>query len=531
MDTLKKYLYKYPNALPFLSWLFFSLFYWYAAYAKPFSPTSFLSWVYADRCSYYELLTLRDTGIGHPPLFHILQKFVQDILPGYHFIYVRIINYILGSIFIVILTKYLTNFKKHIFFILSICISASVLNSFVYARMWGGVALFSIILIILGETYIKTKKKTYFLLIFVVILMGLFFDYNFILVFPYSFFVFIHYLENKKKLKIQVFSIFILFWLTAFIVSVYKFGYSSTIYTNLNNIYKMGFILYNLIFYAWYIEIVGLIMFLLGITLLIQYRKEKFNELHAFLGILLFLAIIFLFIENGYLRIRYGLLFLFVPFIFYFGMKNKLIFTSYNSRFILSIIYGSIIILVVSPLFWRDLVINRFIIVFLPFIIVLIYKNFSNNLLNIFAVILFFSGINFSFSSYLNDSFFPGYIKDNKSVIFEHPGFYASQYLKSDIKSNRIGKFLNLSIFDKSCRVCSMGTDNIDFSRIDSLYFVSYNQIPINLLLKGYKINNSEIFGITEFDKIQLKYLSLLQSKYCMLFEMKKIKKENLHIE
>ena len=60
----------------------------------------FYSWVYAQKCTYAEILTLKDTGIGHPPLYHLIQKFVSDLLPGYHFVHVRIANFIFGILFL-----------------------------------------------------------------------------------------------------------------------------------------------------------------------------------------------------------------------------------------------------------------------------------------------------------------------------------------------------------------------------------------------------------------------------------------------
>ena len=85
-----------------VSLVIFSSLYWFAAYYKPFHVDEFYSWVYASRCTFKEIFMSKDTGIGHQPLYHIIQKLVQTLFQPYHFSHVRLANYLIGSLFVAI---------------------------------------------------------------------------------------------------------------------------------------------------------------------------------------------------------------------------------------------------------------------------------------------------------------------------------------------------------------------------------------------------------------------------------------------
>jgi len=44
----------------FILWVIFSSVYWIAAYNKPFYADEFYSWVYAERCTFKEIILLKE---------------------------------------------------------------------------------------------------------------------------------------------------------------------------------------------------------------------------------------------------------------------------------------------------------------------------------------------------------------------------------------------------------------------------------------------------------------------------------------
>ena len=103
-----------------LTLLFFTTAFWIAAFYKDYKGDEFYSWVYAKKCTYVEILQLKDTGIGHPPLYHLLQKISQDILPNKPPINVRTVNFIAGVLFLFFLIKFLSRHKLNLFFFYSL---------------------------------------------------------------------------------------------------------------------------------------------------------------------------------------------------------------------------------------------------------------------------------------------------------------------------------------------------------------------------------------------------------------------------
>ena len=185
-----------------LPWIVFSIFYWVAAYFKPFNVDEFFSWVYAERCSFWEIITLRDTGIGHPPLFHLLQKTVQVCFSVYHPLQVRLVNYVVGSVFIILLSRILKREQAVPGFFLAVASSACVLNVFVFSRMWGLVCLASLLLVWSGEKYVKARTRKNAIVFGIVAIFGFVSDYGFVLLIPYMIIVIFsnsQYLERIKR--------------------------------------------------------------------------------------------------------------------------------------------------------------------------------------------------------------------------------------------------------------------------------------------------------------------------------------------
>ena len=95
-----------------IAWILFSTVYWIAAYNKPYHVDEFYSWVYAERCTFKDIFLLKEFGIGHPPLFHLVQKSVQSLFPTYHPAQVRLANYLFGSVFVMLLVSMLSHYRN-----------------------------------------------------------------------------------------------------------------------------------------------------------------------------------------------------------------------------------------------------------------------------------------------------------------------------------------------------------------------------------------------------------------------------------
>ncbi|HRZ26465.1 MAG TPA: glycosyltransferase family 39 protein, partial [Spirochaetota bacterium] len=176
---------RYSNAYYlFLMLLVFSLMYWHAAWNKPFHVDEFYSWVYSYRCTFSEIMMMKDAGIGHPPLYHLLQKVVQTLCTDYHFLQVRLVNYIAAIFYIVSLAVIIYRSRKSYLLCLGVCLSATVFELFLFSRMYGVLSLMALWAYILAEKYINTGNNKYMLLLLLVVVAGFFSDYNFVLVVP-----------------------------------------------------------------------------------------------------------------------------------------------------------------------------------------------------------------------------------------------------------------------------------------------------------------------------------------------------------
>ena len=161
------------------AWVLFSIAYWFAAFHKPVHVDEFYSWVYAERCSFAGILSLADHGIGHPPLYHVLQKMAAILLPHSFPISLRIVNYIAGSIFIILFVRLLL-LQRHLpVFCYGAACSAIILNAFLFSRMYGLVLLFSLLFYWFGEKYYERANLKNAALLLSVFTLGMYADYNF----------------------------------------------------------------------------------------------------------------------------------------------------------------------------------------------------------------------------------------------------------------------------------------------------------------------------------------------------------------
>jgi len=476
--------------------IIFSVCYWYCAIIKPFPTDSYYSWVYAKNCTFSEILSLKDSGIGHPPLFHLLQKMVQTILPGYHAFYIRIVNFFAGIIFFYLLITYLKKYQIHNLYLFSLVISATLMDIFIYARMWGIAVLVSFILYITGEKYVETLSDRYLLYSILLFGFGMFADYNFILMLPYFFIIITKKNRFRKYLFYYACVFLVIVIISIYAYNLYKQGLTDTIYSFINAFISLSFLHFQNLVNFDYMESILFALFIILIYLFFTYNREEINNTHHILWFLSGITILYFAINLDLIRIRVILILLpiFIYYIYYILKKIRIenIWEDIDTRIIASITIGSIILLAINPIFWRSLLESRFIIVLFPMFIVLVYRNFSYSFLSLIAVIVIISGILYMASARVSNSFPAGVIDYNKPNIYGSPRAYATQYLKN-WKKGDVPMFLSMKSFDKSCRICK-------------------------------EVMRKNTFGLTEIDKFQIEYLTPIKENHFYVYEIKKIK-------
>ena len=266
----------------FASWAIFSLLYWIAAYYKPFHVDEFYSWVYANQCSFKEIFSLRDTGIGHQPLYHIIQKLVQTLFQPYHFLHVRLANYLLGSLFVTIFVKTFLKYRNIPFFCYGVSASSALLDTFVFSRMWGLVCFSSLLLLWVGEAYYKNQDRRFIALILVICALGFLSDFNFVLLVPYVAII----LFSRKHYFRYLLPVSLTLMAATWILSEYLYANSIgesiryVFYNLFNNLTKISYGMGNMLFNYWFEETFLLAMLLFGLSLTF-FQKDKNNDIQT----------------------------------------------------------------------------------------------------------------------------------------------------------------------------------------------------------------------------------------------------------
>jgi hypothetical protein len=192
-------------------------------------------------------------------------------------------------------------------------------------------------------------------------------------------------------------------------------------------------------------------------------------------------------------------------------------------RLLISIICAFAILISVNSLFWRDLIDARFLIVLLPFILLILYRYLAPRPLRIISMILMFTGILYITSNAVSDFVPPPAIKHKIPVIFQYVNAYSTQYLTVDKIINREPFIIDFSHYYKNCKTCVMGTDKISYEHYDSLWVVgSYDWDPLSILPKEFTLAKSCANNYTWSDRVQFEYLTPITPWHFCLSEYKR---------
>jgi hypothetical protein len=508
-----------------VSWIMFSIFYWIAAYFKPFHCDEFFSWVYVERSSFKDILMLKDTGIGHPPLFHLLQKFVQTVSPSYHFLQVRLVNYVAGSAFVILFAVNILRDRWLPVLCYGVACSAGLLNIFVFSRMWGLVALCALLGLRFGEDYVNTKRTSYLILFLAACAVGFFSDYSFILIFPYALTIILVAL-NRSRLTTLVMGVFGVAGITGPLIYAWTqrdpgyFAYHITA-----NVPRMAFEAANSLLNFWFAEpflfFVGMVVVAWIVGDRIKAKGDNARKIKLFgnwsaciFGILilvealirytpirtrhvapLVIAIIIAWLVTGYLVVKKHL--------------GSVDWSGRNVRLLFAVFGAMIILVTISPFFWRDLRVARFLSVVVPFIMYLIFLNAPRSTIILFSAAMVVSGVLFIFSKGLGDYFPPPSFEKRPQPVYQNVFGYSTQYMKSSPSEREEPIFLDLFPFKQSCRTCTMGIAASNLYLGDVLYLVARDDYKLSWLeSKGYSVVSKELIGVSWLDKVQFSYLT-----------------------
>ena len=518
----------------FLSWFFFSILYWIAAYNRPFHIDEYFSWVYTERCSFYELLMMKDTGIGHPPLYHLILKLFQRyfyLIPDVYLI--RTANYFLGSIFIILIIKLLSKYKIVPIYYYAIATSATLLDSFIFSRMWGFVALAALLTFNFGERWIRHKSKSNLFFLLLAIVFGFLVDFNFILILPYVIIIFLHKkVIIKKNLLIILFIMFILILFSIYFGNIRDdISIKFMFFSFLDSILRLNFEILNLIFNFWFEETFFISLFLFILFLLHSKAKHKSNTDRNFacnlpFKIVLSMVLLLIFkylLSYDLIRIRYLYMLIFIIF-FYFILKGKIYLNlqQLQTRMACSILGANLLILIINPWFWRDLIDNRFLIVLLPFFFLIILLSFRKQTLNLMSGLIIISGILYSNSTAINDYFTPNPSPDfDEPIVYQDIFTYSTDYFKNDPTYSPY--IIDKTGFEKYCRICEMGNDNIPFESFNSFVLLSrYYDEQMPTIPKKFRLYRTQYACFSDLDKFQLKYFTPIIQVYYKFYFFKK---------
>jgi len=509
--------------------IIFTLFYWNAALSKPFHVDELFSWVYAERCSIQEILTLKDSGIGHPPFYHLIQKTIQIIFTEYHPYHIRIANYFIGLGFLIILIRFLQKYRSVPIFYCGLASSACILNIFVFSRMWGLVCLFSILFISIGESYLE-KNSNKLPLFLIIGILGITADYNFILLIPYMATVYL----AKKRISIsknQLAGLVIIFMIAMFAISAIKYNLNYAVYYSISSIPRMAFQTGNMIFKFLYVEpflIAILCVCLIYLFNWIRDRNDKercSGQLTIAVLLTTILIIVHILIRYNDVEVRYLSLIIigscvFLAYRIFMMDSEGDTLENENRRFAISIIFGILLLLSINPVMWTDVREGRFVAILLPLIIVIIYRSHRIYIINILSVIFLLSGILYS-HSYAVGTFqpAPGNMGKN-NFIYQNIITYSDQYLRYDKQKGREGYLIEMAPFDYSCRVCRLGKSNIEYENYQSVIIVGLdNFIAEGTLKRDFMLKDKKNIEMAEIDRIQNQYFTPILYQKMAIYE------------
>jgi hypothetical protein len=505
--------------------VFFSIAYFIAAYIKPFHVDEFYSWVYVKRCTFVDLLLLKDTGIGHPPIFHLLLKVVQNSVPFFYPLNVRLLNFLIGILFVIILGK---SFKKKnlpVLFVYGVCLSALTLDAFVFTRMWGLTLLISYLVVCQANRVVESRTNKNLIWLGFLACIGLLVDYSFVLLLP---FIFIHLFSvghfSRRNVLFLIGSIFLLWIAASFVFALSHgrgiyFGFYSIFYSLTRYIYTLG----NVFFFFWFEELyVGAIgVFLVSLYVCARRHERSMSANICILSFLVMLITMNLFIKYNFISTRYGIVICVVYLIsFFLGRRNIDFNVSLKQqRIVVSLIFAALIALFVNPFFHPNLFVPRYHIALFPLLLEYVIACRDRKIQKIIGGILIVSGILYVFSYGVSNRYSAPSATDKMPVVFADVSSFSNYYFYGPQETVENAVILDQSLFDHSARMCRMGTTRFDSSTFDKVWLVAQHYFIEQSSSKYAILNVYDHLSL--LDSVLFKYLTPIYPYYFSLYELK----------
>lgn len=524
-----------------LIWIIFSLVYWWAAYIKPVHVDEFYSWVYPEQLTVTEILSRADGGIGHPPFYHLVQKGVQAISPVTNHLILRTANYFFGSIFILLMGFLLMRQGAPLLLLIGVCFSAAVLDAFILSRMWGLVCLFSVLLLIQGEHYIEKRGAFNLILVILITLAGLFADYNYILLAPYAAMVIFGRYPKFRFLVLSSTIFLALAWFSSTFMQMVKHNESGIFYFRevVHSLSKIPHEMGNMFFGLFYEELfVIAVVALTGLWIYLSQRDESTQTTERFRYVMIIvislagLALVSTVIGHTALRVRHlfpislGLTAVIIWFGRHFHITDV---RQRNNRILMTIILGSLVILAVSPIFWRDLRDQRFMLIFFPLLLSFLADNCNKNVLRAFGIVFIISGVIYLTSYRVSGYYPPPEVGVEPATIYENEAGFSTQYFSLDQEKlyYEVPYFFDIYNFDDNCRVCRMGTNDVPYWNLDDVRVVCrFDFDPYQHGLPNEYELVSRVVSLSPVDRVLFKLLTpTVHGKFAGRYEIRMYQK------
>jgi hypothetical protein len=193
-----------------------------------------------------------------------------------------------------------------------------------------------------------------------------------------------------------------------------------------------------------------------------------------------------------------------------------------KNRIIVAIFIAALIILSVSPIFWRSLTKQRFVLILFPYLLLLAFTILNKKGLYTLSMILAFSGIIYLSSTGVSNWYPPMSNDKNRPLFFENAFCYSTQYLKPVGEAIAEPVIFNQFVFNRYCNLCRMGKTIFNHSDYDTIWVIGNHgsDFPTNrfeLIKKDVSLN--------WLDKLQFKHLTPFYPDRFTLFEFNRIEK------
>jgi hypothetical protein len=198
--------------------------------------------------------------------------------------------------------------------------------------------------------------------------------------------------------------------------------------------------------------------------------------------------------------------------------RSKLNIDPGNTKIVQGIIGAILLLLTLNPFMWRNIVNVRFVAILTPFFLLLFYRNLRPAALTLISLIIFASGVIYVNSSSIANWYPAPTFPEGSLIVYQNENFYSSQYFKRGVNVSPEPYFLE-PVFDKACRICSMGIHPIPFPDFNVVGVVNWSNLnPEFHLPPDFVLTEKIDIGLTKLDKVQFKYLTPIYSSRPALF-------------